>query len=174
MKIRKAKISDIEQIVQVHIACWKTTYKGIVPDEFLENLSADKSIKNWKNFYSNSPNNILLVAENENSQIIGFCSGGLNRDKEKTARFHGELMAIYILEDYQKQGIGKKLVKALVQALREKNINNMVAWVLEENNSKIFYEKIGCEFVAKKTLEIGGKELTVIAYGIDNLDDLRI
>ena len=167
MSIRKAKVADIEQIAKVHIACWRTTYKGIISDDFLENkLSLERSKKNWANSITNFPDSILLVAENESNEIVGFCSGGLNREKEKIPQFEGELMAIYILEKYQKKSIGTKLVKEFVKALQKKNIRNMIIWVLKENESKFFYEKLGGEYITEKTYKIGGEELIVIAYGI--------
>ncbi len=168
MNIRKAEISDIEQIAKVHIACWRTTYKGIMSEEFLGNLSIERSKKNWENTFSNLPESITLVAENEENKIVGFCCGGRNRDKENCPQFEGELMGIYILEGYQRIGIGTELTKVFIQELLTKNILNMVVWVLKDNNSKFFYEKLGGEIIAEKTYNIGGKELIGIAFGIDD------
>lgn len=170
MIIRKAVFSDIEQIANIHIECWRTTYKGIVPDDFLANLSVEKSKKNWSNSLKNFPDNIFLVAESESNVIIGFCSGGLNRDKEKCPQFEGELMAIYILQEFQKKGIGTDLVKEFVKELIKKNIKNMVIWILKENGSRFFYQKLGGKFIAEKTYKIGGRELVGVAYGIKDID----
>ncbi|MFC8561731.1 GNAT family N-acetyltransferase, partial [Peribacillus frigoritolerans] len=35
MKIRKAIEEDVDGIANVHINSWKTTYKGILPDQYL-------------------------------------------------------------------------------------------------------------------------------------------
>ena len=42
MFIRKANIEDAMGIAKVHVDSWRTTYKGIVPEVFLENLSYDE------------------------------------------------------------------------------------------------------------------------------------
>ena len=42
MKIRKASFSDAKEIANIHVNSWKTTYKGIIPDEFSHNLSYEK------------------------------------------------------------------------------------------------------------------------------------
>lgn len=169
MKIRKATISDIEQIAQVHIACWRTTYNGIVPSDFLDNkLSWERSKKNWENTLKNFPDNILLVAETEAGEIVGFCGGGKSRHKDKIPQFEGELMAIYILRDYQKKGIGTVLVKCFVEELLKKNIRNMIIWVLAENDSKRFYEKLGGKYLSQKVYSIGGKNLIGFAYGFED------
>lgn len=44
MQIRKATINDAEGIAKVHVDSWRTTYKGIIPDEFLYNLSYKKEL----------------------------------------------------------------------------------------------------------------------------------
>jgi hypothetical protein len=38
MKIRKATPNDARNIAKVQVNSWRTTYKNIVPDEFLENM----------------------------------------------------------------------------------------------------------------------------------------
>ncbi|MFK0522174.1 hypothetical protein ACINKY_08160 [Paenibacillus illinoisensis] len=39
LHIREATINDAEGIAKVHVHSWRTTYKGIIPEEFLTNLS---------------------------------------------------------------------------------------------------------------------------------------
>lgn len=40
--IRQATAKDGRAIAEVHVDAWRSTYKGIVSDEFLENLSYEK------------------------------------------------------------------------------------------------------------------------------------
>ena len=46
--IRKAELEDAKGIAKVHVDSWRTTYKGIVPDTFLENLSYENREQIWK------------------------------------------------------------------------------------------------------------------------------
>lgn len=39
MNIRKAVLADSKGIAKVHVDSWRTTYKNIIPDEFLKKLS---------------------------------------------------------------------------------------------------------------------------------------
>ena len=39
MQIRRAKLDDAPGIAKVHVESWRTTYKGIIPNDFLNNLS---------------------------------------------------------------------------------------------------------------------------------------
>ena len=65
MFIRKANIEDAMGIAKVHVDSWRTTYKGIVPEVFLENLSYDEREQNWKQ--GTTVNNVY-IAEDENGQ----------------------------------------------------------------------------------------------------------
>ena len=40
--IRRAIKDDIQGIAKVHVDSWKTTYKGIVADEILDNIAYEK------------------------------------------------------------------------------------------------------------------------------------
>ncbi len=48
MNIRKAIISDATEIARIHIKSWKTTYKGIISENFLDNLYYKKKKSNGK------------------------------------------------------------------------------------------------------------------------------
>ena len=37
--LRRANINDAAAIAKVHVDTWKSTYKGIVPDDYLSSLS---------------------------------------------------------------------------------------------------------------------------------------
>ncbi len=117
--IRKAEVDDAAGIAKVHVDSWRTTYKGIVPDTFLESLSYEQRELIWKKGINE---NNVYIAENENGQVIGFSTGG----KERTGKYEaytGELYAIYILKEYQGKGIGRLLVQSVVDDLKDKNLN---------------------------------------------------
>lgn len=66
-------------------------------------------------------------------------------------------MALYVLKDYQKKGIGYKLIK---EALNRLTKNNIVLFVLEGNTKAInFYKKLGFNFTGHKVIRdvVGGK-----------------
>mgnify|MGYP003985154061 FL=1 len=136
--IRKANLSDVKAIAKVHIAVWKTTYQSIIPQDFLDNLSTKRSENNWRKTINNK-DFINFIIEDENSKIVGFISGGANREKELLPEYDGELMAIYIFKEYQQKGLGSKLFTTFKQELLKRNFTNMVIWVLRDNNSKYFY-----------------------------------
>lgn len=161
MKIRLAISQDAASIAKVHVDSWRTTYQGILPDEFLENLSYEQREELWK---SNLKEQQVYVAETPSGEVVGFSVGGKERTGEY-ASFLGELYAIYILQSYQNQGIGSLLFKPIVKELKESNLNSMLVWVLEGNEAKYFYESKGGKYVDSKEINIAGKNYIELAYG---------
>ena len=161
--IREATVADVPMIARVHIDTWRTTYRGIVPDKTLAQLSYPKREKSWLQILNNTQDaQFTYVACNQSGQIIGFADGGLGTEHPI---YKGELNAIYILETYQRQGIGRRLFHSVVKRLETLNINSMLVWVLADNPACRFYESLGGQPVDKKQIERGGVRLNEVAYG---------
>jgi GNAT superfamily N-acetyltransferase len=162
--IRPARVEDAPGIARVHIDSWRTTYKSIVPDEVLENLSYEKREQGWRKWL-NDPGgkNLYLVAEDEQGRIVGFVTGGPLRSDDSTYR--SELYAIYLLKAFQGQGLGRRLMLALVERLVQAGMVSMLLWVLAENPSRGFYEAMGGQAVTTQPIEIGEVMLDEVAYG---------
>lgn len=163
--IRKALLSDVREIARVHVDCWKTTYTNIIPNEYIRKLTYEKREKLWEQVI---PNGNVFVAEDDNGQVIGFADGGIERTGEYKD-YKGEMYSIYILKNYQGQGVGRQLIHAVVCELIELGLHSMIVWVLKDNTSCHFYEKMGGKTVASKTIDFSGKKLMELAYGWSNL-----
>ncbi|MGV2685922.1 GNAT family N-acetyltransferase, partial [Clostridium perfringens] len=83
MHIRHANEHDVAGIANVHVNSWKTTYKGIVDDSFLENLCAADRIEGWRWKLANMPEDEqLLVIADEDGEVYGFMSYGTEREQK--------------------------------------------------------------------------------------------
>ncbi|PGY03454.1 GNAT family N-acetyltransferase [Bacillus sp. AFS031507] len=168
MNIRKAVLLDVTGVAKVHVDSWKTTYEKLIPDEYISKLTYEKRAKLWEEVI---PNGNVFVAEDDNGQIIGFADGGRERTGDYK-EYKGEMYSIYILKSYQGQGIGKRLIKAVVNEIIKQDLNSMIVWVLKDNISCTFYEKMGGKVVDCKTVNFSGKELTELAYGWKDIRSL--
>ena len=74
-------------------------------------------------------------------------------------------MAIYVLKEYQKRSIGSNLVSLAVNFLLNKNVQSMLVWVLKENPSREFYEKLGAKYIGDHVLILDGEHYIESAYG---------
>ncbi len=161
--IRLAQMGDSLAIARVHVDTWRTTYMGIVPDEFLANLSYVRCQENWVKELSNPQGEWrTFVAEARSGQIVAFASGGPLR--EALADFDGELYVVYVLKSYQGMGYGKRLVTQVALDLASRGFHSLVIWALKDNPACRFYEMLGGQLTAEKAVEIGGKELLDVAY----------
>ncbi|MBA2874248.1 GNAT family N-acetyltransferase [Thermaerobacillus caldiproteolyticus] len=171
MNIRKATINDANGIATVHVESWKTTYQGIVPSSYLAQLRVSEREQNWRRGLQQQKHHIF-VAE-EDGKVCGFISGGSNRaTKGKEADYEGEIYAIYLLKEAQGKGYGTKLLEALVRDFRSDGICSMVVWVLADNPSRQFYERLGGKKIAEEVINIGGKELNEWCYGWRSIECL--
>ena len=139
MIIRKADEDDIAGIARVHVDTWQKTYKGIISDDFLRNLTYKSIEEHLKGIYQVG-DKTCLIAQEESGKIVGFAAFGLERTNKP--EYKGELYAIYILKEYQRKGIGKQLIQAVVRELKDMEISSLLVWVVENNPSKYFYEKL--------------------------------
>jgi GNAT superfamily N-acetyltransferase len=171
IRIREGTLNDCSAIAKVHVDSWRTTYNSIVPNEYLINMCYSDSEKRWiKRLQQADNQHKLYVAENESGTIVGFAGGGRERSGEPG--YDGELYAIYLLKEFQRQGIGKLLFKAVVDHLATQ-FRSMLVWVLAENDSRYFYEALGGIYIRESTITIAGKELKEVAYGWSDIRKLK-
>lgn len=161
MKIRKANIEDAQGIGKVHVDSWRTTYIGILPDDFLNNLSYEQRTELWKKNISDATN-YVLVAENEQDEIIGFATGGTR--KTNSVPNATDLTSIYLLEEYQGMGIGKQLLKEIFAYFKQKGYEKVFVEVLAENKTRDFYEYYGAQYVNNIEIKIGEKIVEELIY----------
>lgn len=169
IKIRKAIEKDIKGITKVHVDSWKTTYKGILSDEIIEVTTYESREKQWKSIFTQAVGNqYRYVAETLDGEIIGFIDGGLERTGKYD--YDGELYAIYLLEEYHGYKVGQRLFQSLVSEFMQNDICSVLVWVISNNPSIGFYEKLSPEQVNTKFLERLNVQET--AYGWRDMDNL--
>ncbi len=166
--IRRAEIEDAAGIAAVQVESWRSTYAGIVPESFLASMDVEVGAQRWTDVLS-SGESLIFVAEDA-SGIFGFVSGGKLR--QAVEDYDAELYAIYLLGHSQRRGVGRSLTMALVRELRERGFRSLLVWVLEQNPSVGFYRQLGGVQVAQQMIQIGGVDLSEIAFGWVDFDAL--
>lgn len=166
MIIRSAKAEDVASIAKCHIQSWQETYPGIMPQEKLEAMNITASMRNWQHALEHGQ--IFLLAE-VSGTICGFASGGENRSNQGCETGIGdscsaELGALYLIQRFQKMGIGRALFESFCREALALGHRSMVVWVAQENESCRFYAHMGGEKVDKKILKVINTDVPVIAY----------
>jgi ribosomal protein S18 acetylase RimI-like enzyme len=176
--IRAAGVSDAGAIARVHIDTWRHTYAGTIGAAYLARLDYDRAARSWETHLAREDSRVF-VAEDPAAGVVGIASGGPNKPSPGESGEPGEWTAygadlynIYILPAYQRQGLGRALVAAVVRALVTDGFRSMVIWVLKGNPACGFYERLGGLPVGERRQRVGGLDLDTVAYGWPELDRL--
>ncbi|MGD8456432.1 MAG: GNAT family N-acetyltransferase [Anaerolineales bacterium] len=162
--IREATAEDARAIAEVHVSAWRSSYADILPPGVLAGLSAESRAAMWeKGLLQSRGMNFLFVAENSDGEIVGFTGGG--RSSEGIKGYLGEIRVLYILEAYQRMGVGTKLFRAAVARLLDKGTTSLLVWVFKDSPYRQFYEKLGGECIGEKVFEIAGGNYLAVGYG---------
>ncbi len=149
---------DLLIVSGIYEKSWKSAYRGIIPDTYLDSIPKGK----WADGLQNPKITSLLMRESGNA--IGTAS--FSPARMENMRGFGELVSIYLLPEFMGKGYGKQLLTAAIEQLVKAGYQNIYLWVLEENkNARRFYEKFGFqESGAVLQNEIGGKALREVQY----------
>lgn len=143
-----------------------------MPNEFLALLSYKQRTDQWNStLIRHADSNWIFVAESNQDGIVGFVSCGPIR--EKLGDYQAELYAIYLLLEWQKRGIGQSLFECAINDLQGRGYQSMMLWVLESNPACGFYERMGGVRNGVKEIEIGGAQLTEVAFGWETLSSFH-
>ena len=156
--IRKVLVEEAYDYAVNHIACWQDAYNGIIPDDYLANLSAQLETRTERNRQTLSePGDCEYLCATYDGEMIGRLVYSKCRDEDKAETNTGEIHAIYLLADYWSKGYGKQMMDFAICELTQMGYQEVVVWVLKDNDrARRFYEKYG--FVldgTSKEIEIG-------------------
>ncbi|MBO33767.1 MAG: GNAT family N-acetyltransferase [Rhodospirillaceae bacterium] len=172
--IRPATKDDIKDIAEVYVETWRSTYAGTLPDKVLIEMSQERQMIMWARAIdrARNPKSEKILVVDEADGVVGVGSAGFNRNREGPARdieYGGEVYTLYVLPDFQNQGLGELLLKGLFHVLVSQDYHSAVIWVLALNPSRFFYEAMGGKRVGERDEKLWGTTLKEFAYGWDDL-----
>lgn len=138
--IKKAELTDVQELVQFHLACWNDSYKGLLESDLLKNLNKIITVDRYNSLLSKKHNIYILCLEHK---IIGLISFGNVRDKLEISVKAFEIYAIYIKKSFWNMGFGQQLLNFAEQQITNYyKIKTIIIWTLENNlRSHYFYNK---------------------------------
>ena len=131
--IRRATPEDALAIKKIHFKAYQKSYRGYVPDEYLNALVLDDDVvertnqhlktgESWLAFYKNKPAGFADVTYYDNKVF--------------------EIQALYVDPKYQKHGVGSALVSYLCKNKKETGYKKCILWTIKQGPSLVFYEKM--------------------------------
>jgi L-amino acid N-acyltransferase YncA len=158
--IREATVADIPALAALHVITFNETHGEL-------NAPTITTRKwQWENIFQNKNNTwFCFVLEKEKEGLIGFAKGQLYNHAEHPA-FLGELNKIYLLQKYQRLGLGRKIICKVANEFIQRGISSMLLFGDVNNSSNKFYEQMGAEKLFTKNGEFHG------GYGWKDLQNL--
>ena len=151
--IRKATSDDLNKISEIASNAWKTNYRGIIEEDFLETRTVENFVKRGLETKWLEDEKIDTYVFEENSSIKGFISGNDYNQNDLC-----EIGRLYVDPEFQNQGIGKKLLEYMKKYYKKNGYKNMVIWTVKGLPNNNFYKKFGKAIPEEKEYTYGNKK----------------
>jgi ribosomal protein S18 acetylase RimI-like enzyme len=133
--VRDVRDDEVNALARLHVVTWAATYPEVMrPPTF-----AIRSWQ-WREAFANRDGNwFCIVVENSKGDLVGFARGIRNKDKPT----EGDLNKIYLLSEYQRLGLGKRMLAEVTDRFLAMRVTQMVVHAEANNPSCRFYEATG-------------------------------
>ena len=146
---REAVPSDIPLIQELTSAVWPQTYSDILSREQLEYMLEMMYSESSLQRQINTQQDRFIIASNDDVPV-GFASWSPTPDK-KICRLH----KIYVLQNQQGKGTGKKIIEYIIEATRSAGAAILELNVNRHNKAVAFYSRLGFTVVREEDIDIG-------------------
>src|SRR6185503_18920947 len=145
IKIREATAEDVPALAALHVKTWNETYWKVTSPPTCELREHQ-----WREQFKVTDGSwFCFVAENERDELVGFAKGKAYASSD-LPWYSGELNKIYLRRDYQRLGLGRKLVGHVTRRFLSQGITTMVLFGVPQNPSCAFHEALGGERLLSK------------------------
>jgi len=139
--VREATSADVPAIARLHVQTFDETHVrpgGKGPAYELREYQ-------WREAFQDTAGSwFCFVIENENGDLIGFAKGQPYAHRDQPD-FSGELNKIYLLREYHRRGLGRRLLGHVARRFLSQGVSSMLLFGEAQNPSNRFYEALGAE-----------------------------
>ena len=132
--LRELRVEDIPDLAELHVSAWNDTYAPLMTGPSVEIREMQ-----WRQAFEKPADWFCLVLVNSEGRIIGFAKGGFRRDHE----IPGELNKLFLAREYQRLGLGRRLMGEVARRFGSAGVSSMAAYVDPRNPSCGFFEHLG-------------------------------
>ena len=172
--IRPASPASVDAIATLHVASWKSAYRGILPDALLDRLKTEDRVRDWTRWLA-VPEARTYVAQ-EGRRLVGFARILPTASGPEPAPGSGEISHLYVDPEAQGHGVGGALLAHALRDLHSLGRSHAVLWVLEKNyRARAFYERAGFSLDGARRTdpELLGSDAPEVRYQISVEDRAR-
>ncbi len=159
IEFRKAAVSDAPLLAFTRQKAWAATYRGIYPDEMIDDFDFSWHIAREERNLRNPDILTYLIMDGEN------CGGYFTyfiKDKPIWRDYQARLFSLYLLPPLQGRGLGRRVLEFVKQDCRRHGLTKLYLSCAPQNTSAMdFYRYMGGKIVAEDTGHAAAEEDTV-------------
>jgi len=149
--IREATAADAPAIAYLHAESWRSAYRGILTDYYLDNRAHEERLAVWQERFAAADAKQLMyvmVAEGGDS-LVGFVC--LFPEQDQT--WGSFLDNLHVMPGLTGRGIGRQLLSEAGRYLMTRAPHcGVCLWVIEQNyGARRFYERAGASIVGSRS-----------------------
>lgn len=118
LQIREATAADIPSLARVHVTSWNATY---APFGSRGPSVAIRETQWNEKFARNEQDWFCFVVQRTDGQLVGFAQANRSDNPD----YEGELAKIHLLRDYQRLGLGRRLLGRVARRFLSSGIKSM-------------------------------------------------
>jgi ribosomal protein S18 acetylase RimI-like enzyme len=164
VQVLPATAADESAIAALHAASWRATYRGVLPDAFLDHALLEDRQRHWhERMHRPLPTQIVLKAV-AGDALVGFACSYLDTDKVWGALIDNLHVAPHVTGG----GIGWHLLDATMASVRNARPHSRLhLWVFAANRrARRFYERHGGIAIEEQLVEVlPGVNVPEVRYG---------
>jgi GNAT superfamily N-acetyltransferase len=163
--IREAVPADADGIARAHADSWRTSYRGILPDDVIDRIDVGQRVATRREILRDPTTFHLVAYDVTHGDIVGFCDAGPTR---RQVPHPGEIYALYLVHRAKRYGLGTELFERAAAWLAAGGRRSLIVWVLEGNHhARRFYEAIGGREAGRVRSSVGGYPVVEVSYTWD-------
>ena len=154
--------ADDEDLARVHVTTWRETYRGLLPDAFLNSMSEPVHARPVGRALIRRDGPEVVMAAAARSGLIGYAQALPSRAGRPG---EAEVATLYVLRARQRAGVGEALLRASARAMAARGFRSLMISVLRDNlPARSFYEHLGGVADAPRPEPGPGGVLYEVAY----------
>ena len=139
--LRAADDGDAEAIAALHAGSWQRTYRGMMPDAFLDGAALEDRRRVWRERLGTPDPDRFVVVADAGARIVGFiCVFARSEDG-----WGAYIDNLHVVHDWTGRGVGRVLMRRAAEWVCETRPGAGVwLWVMEANaGARAFYDRLG-------------------------------
>ncbi len=142
IQVRNAQINDAQGLAQVHVATWRETYTGLMPERFFDASALEARQHMWSSILELDPVPGTVVVADKAGEIVGFAFAASSKHPDALKGIEAardvHLFSLYLMASEHGRVVGHALLTAAI------GDQPAQLWVASTNDrARRFYERHG-------------------------------